>query len=147
MSKDRLYQDQLLALARLARQTTMHDQPTHQAEMRNPTCGDKVTVSLVLDQHDVKEMDVRVHGCAICEASAGLIYQFSDTHKSTLIKQIVTDIQAWLADESTDSLPHTELEPLMPVKLNYRNRIKCASLPFEAYSLALQTPVNSSNKS
>ncbi len=145
MSQDRLYQDQLLALARLAREHPMLDHPTHRAEMLNPSCGDKVTVSLTIDGRLVKAMAVKVRGCAICEASAGLIHHFADTHpagmNSAAFKQMIADIPEWFADPDNVNLPHTACAPLMPVKLSYRNRIRCATLPFEAYTLAYDSPI------
>lgn len=145
MSQDLLYQDQLLALARLAREHPMLDHPTHRAEMLNPSCGDKVTVSLTIDGRLVKAMAVKVRGCAICEASAGLIHHFADTHpagmNSAAFKQMIADIPEWFADPDNHHLPHTACAPLMPVKLSYRNRIRCATLPFEAYTLAYDSPI------
>ena len=145
MSQDLLYQDQLLALARLAREHPMLDHPTHRAEMLNPSCGDKVTVSLTIDGRLVKAMAVKVRGCAICEASAGLIHHFADTHpagmNSAAFKQMIADIPEWFADPDNVNLPHTACAPLMPVKLSYRNRIRCATLPFEAYTLAYDSPI------
>ena len=145
MSQDRLYQDQLLALARLAREHPMLNHPTHRAEMLNPSCGDKVTVSLTIDGRLVKAMAVKVRGCAICEASAGLIHHFADTHpagmNSAAFKQMIADIPEWFADPDNHHLPHTACAPLMPVKLSYRNRIRCATLPFEAYTLAYDSPI------
>jgi len=145
VSQDRLYQDQLLALARLAREHPMLDHPTHRAEMLNPSCGDKVTVSLTIDGRLVKAMAVKVRGCAICEASAGLIHHFADTHpagmNSAAFKQMIADIPEWFADPDNHHLPHTACAPLMPVKLSYRNRIRCATLPFEAYTLAYDSPI------
>ena len=145
MSQDLLYQDQLLALARLAREHPMLDHPTHRAEMLNPSCGDKVTVSLTIDGRLVKAMAVKVRGCAICEASAGLIHHFADTHpagmNSAAFKQMIADIPEWFADPDNHHLPHTACAPLMPVKLSYRNRIRCATLPFEAYTLSYDSPI------
>jgi len=145
VSQDLLYQDQLLALARLAREHPMLDHPTHRAEMLNPSCGDKVTVSLTIDGRLVKAMAVKVRGCAICEASAGLIHHFADTHpagmNSAAFKQMIADIPEWFADPDNVNLPHTACAPLMPVKLSYRNRIRCATLPFEAYTLAYDSPI------
>jgi len=145
VSQDRLYQDQLLALARLAREHPMLDHPTHRAEMLNPSCGDKVTVSLTIDGRLVKAMAVKVRGCAICEASAGLIHHFADTHpagmNSAAFKQMIADIPEWFADPDNVNLPHTACAPMMPVKLSYRNRIRCATLPFEAYTLAYDSPI------
>lgn len=145
MSQDRLYQDQLLALARLAREHPMLDHPTHQAEMLNPSCGDKVTVSLTIDDRLITAMAVKVRGCAICEASAGLIHHFADIEStgmnSATFMQMVTDIPEWFADPDNQHLPHAACAPLMPVKLTYRNRIRCATLPFEAYTLAYDSPI------
>jgi nitrogen fixation NifU-like protein len=146
VSQDRLYQDQLLALARLAREHKMLDKPTHQAEMLNPSCGDKVTVSLTMDNKSTKAMNIMVRGCAICEASAGLIHHFADTVTtgidSTMFKQIIADLPVWFANQDDNDLLHAALEPLMPVKLHYRNRIRCATLPFEAYALAIRSPLD-----
>lgn len=146
MSQDRLYQQQLLELARLARINTTQDQPTHKAEMLNPVCGDKVTVALVMDQQSVKSINIKVRGCAICEAAAGLMYHFCNHHDSTMLNQMSAIIPEWFTDDNNTELPDNALEPLIPIKLSYRNRIRCATLPFEAYTLARQSPLDLSNK-
>jgi nitrogen fixation NifU-like protein len=113
--------------------------------MVNPSCGDKVTVSLTKDDRLITAMAVKVRGCAICEASAGLIHHFADIEStgmnSAAFMQMVTDIPEWFADPENHHLPHAACAPLMPVKLSYRNRIRCATLPFEAYTLAYDSPI------
>jgi nitrogen fixation NifU-like protein len=113
--------------------------------MVNPSCGDKVTVSLTKDDRLITAMAVKVRGCAICEASAGLIHHFADIEStgmnSAAFMQMVTDIPEWFTDPDNHHLPHAACAPLMPVKLSYRNRIRCATLPFEAYTLAYDSPI------
>ena len=70
-----LYQTQLLALAKFARDAPPLRSYTHQAVVNNPVCGDKVSAYLTLKDDVITDCTADVKGCALCEAGAGLWIQ------------------------------------------------------------------------
>jgi nitrogen fixation NifU-like protein len=145
LTEDRLYHEQLLMLARQVREQPLLENPTHTAEMTNPTCGDKVTVMLALVDDHVKEISVHVRGCAICEASAGILlnmvkHQPEPALPVAMLDHMSDDIKQWFISPSDAAAPFSSLSAMTPIKTSYRNRQRCATLAFEAASLAAKTP-------
>ena len=70
---DTLYQDKILALAKIARASTPLPHVDLTATLNNPVCGDRVTLSVALSGVVITDVFVAVKGCALCEAGAGLL--------------------------------------------------------------------------
>jgi nitrogen fixation NifU-like protein len=64
-----LYQEVILDHYRRPRNCGVLDCPNHQAEGRNPLCGDHVRVYLRVADGRVEEISFQGDGCAICTAS------------------------------------------------------------------------------
>ena len=145
MSEDRLYHEQMLSLARQVREQPLLANPTHCAEMTNPTCGDKVTVMLTVHQDQIDGISAQVRGCAICEASAGILLQIVNDHPVgkppvAVLEDIDHAINQWFSSPSHDPAPFSSLAAMTPVKTSYRNRQKCATLVFEVARMAAKSP-------
>ena len=123
---DALYQKQILDYAQKARASKAVDQPTHTATLDNPTCGDRVTVSLDVSGHKVNQIAVNVRGCALCEAGAGLVIACLTGQTDQTIHQLTDDFSNWLAGQNKEA-PTPEMEHFNPVKA-IRNRHKCVLL-------------------
>lgn len=128
---DELYQTQLLELARDARKASPLFSVTHQASVNNPTCGDKITLSLHLEDDVVTALSVAVEGCALCEAGAGFLIKHAIGKSLTEITALGDAFATFLhtEDEAQKSLFSTFL-PIRAVK----NRHKCVLLAFQASS-------------
>ena len=126
-----IYQGQILDLAKSARQSKSISKPTHWGEKNNPVCGDKVTITLVVDKAIISDVHFGVRGCALCEAGAGLLGK-------TIIGKNIDDLNR-LKDDMSDYLLRNQPAPdsaslcFEPVK-KIRNRITCVLLAFEAAS-------------
>ena len=145
MTEDHLYHEQMLTLARHVREQVALTHPTHTAEMTNPTCGDKVTVMLSLNQDQIEGISVQVKGCAICEASAGILLNVIKDQPTpyppvAVLDDIGAAIHQWFLSPSSDPAPFSSLAAMTPVKTTYRNRQKCATLAFEAATMAAKSP-------
>lgn len=137
LSGDELYHERLLALARVARASApFPEEVTHRAELFNPVCGDRVEVALSIASGIIRRIRVCVMGCAICEASAGLLLQRADGGKVPDLMALGELVESWF-DDSAMAPPIAGFEVMTPVKLTYRNRILCACLPFQATREAL----------
>ena len=132
---DALYQKQILDYTQKARASKAVDQPTHTATLDNPTCGDRVTISLNVNGHNVNQIAVAVRGCALCEAGAGLAIVCFTGQTDQTIRQLTDDFSNWLAGQNKEA-PTPEMQHFTPVKA-IRNRHKCVLLASHTLVAAL----------
>lgn len=130
---DSLYQTELLALSRLVRGLPDLKNPTHTLSLNNPTCGDKVHLSVIVKDGHLHAHHISAEGCALCAAGAGLWYKLSanDTPDGMRDKQAL--IAEYLNDRSDAPIGAdlASLTVFTPVK-TIKNRHKCVSLAFDA---------------
>ena len=143
-----LYHDQLLALARFARTLPplAASHITHTAEANNPSCGDRITMSLAIRDGVVTAAHGHIAGCAICAAATGLLIRHlrdRPPFAANALPPLAQQVAAWFAHDISDEagLPFAELAILVAVKQDYRNRIPCVGLPFEAAARAIANPL------
>ena len=129
---DELYQTQLLELARDARKASPLFSATHEASVNNPTCGDKITLSLTIDNNVITDVSVSVEGCALCEAGAGFLLNHATGKSLTEIMALGDALKAFLQteNEAQKKGPFSTFSPIRAVK----NRHKCVLLAFQASS-------------
>ena len=123
-----LYQTQILALARSARQGFSVSAPTHSAKLKNPVCGDEVTLELHIKDDVIKEIGIDVQGCALCEAGAGLFAQLALSENTERLSALHQELSQFLTgDDETAAI----FEAFTPIK-DVKNRHKCVMLAFTA---------------
>ena len=130
---DSLYQAELLALSRLVRGLPDLKNPTHSLSLNNPTCGDKVHLSVIIKDGHLHAHHISAEGCALCAAGAGLWYKLSanDTPDGMRNKQALVAEYLNNSHSATLSANLASLKVFTPVKL-IKNRHKCVSLAFDA---------------
>jgi nitrogen fixation NifU-like protein len=138
VDSEQLYQDRILALARLARQH-QHEQLDAwplTATIKNPACGDLVEVGLKLDDDNlISAITAHAKGCALCEASTGLLLTtLMGKHKDD-VPHLHASLSAWLKGADND-LKLDDLDAFTPVR-NYTSRHVCVCLPFQAAAQAI----------
>ncbi|MBP7708364.1 iron-sulfur cluster assembly scaffold protein [Candidatus Pacearchaeota archaeon] len=94
--------------------------PTHKASSINKSCGDEITISLVIKENKLTDIKFTGKACAICTASASLLTEEAKNKKIDEIKKYDKDF----------SLSLLEI-PISAV------RIKCALLPLETLQKAI----------
>lgn len=129
---DTLYQDKLLALAKIARASTPLSHIDLTATLNNPVCGDRVTLSVALSGVVITDVFVAVKGCALCEAGAGLLASIALDKTCDDLISTGSDIADWLRDHRTNT-PVQGADALSPVRA-IKNRHKCVLLAFSAAS-------------
>ena len=133
---EQLYQERILALAKAIRGVAEIESPTHRASVSNPTCGDRVEVSLLVSGGVVDAASTHVRGCALCEAGAGLLVSLAPGLAAADIETQRDMLRAWLEGEDRDDLP-VGMQDFQPVRA-IRNRHKCVSLAYDACVAALR---------
>ena len=130
-----LYQDQLLALARVARAGTALSAPTHTAEINNPVCGDRIRATLIVDGGRITHAHADAKGCALCEAGAGLWLNTVVGRDMAALPGLYDTLTDWLKanDEAGDKSGldgfSDGLSAFLPVR-TIKNRHKCVTLAF-----------------
>ena len=108
------------------------------SELKNPMCGDLVKVKMFLENESIQNISAKVRGCALCEASAGLLVKIFKNHPIP-IKNFLINFNEWLNDETLiiPSVMPKEFEVFHPIRA-IKNRHKCITMPFEASFKALE---------
>ena len=108
---------------------------THRKELFNPLCGDRIELLLGIADDVIKAIAFRGEACAICMASASLLC----TDQAGGLVSELRATHAWLESSLEGNLENVDresLRPLLGVRA-YPSRVKCALLPWEAASEAI----------
>jgi nitrogen fixation NifU-like protein len=135
-----LYQEVLLQHSRRPRNFGPLEGATHRAEGVNATCGDEVTVELEVADGVVRQAKFTGSACAICTASASIL-------TTELAGQSVAGARALAEDfrklaVTGDAAESVRARPRMEVMGSvhrFPQRVKCATLPWEAALAAMRT--------
>lgn len=82
------YKEIILDLYKNPRNYGRLKNPTNRAFLFNPLCGDKIRMELIVKKGEVKEIKFSGQGCAISQASASLLTEFSKKKKISQLKKI-----------------------------------------------------------
>ena len=87
---------------------------------------------MFVEKNSIKNISAKVRGCALCEASAGLVVK-SFQNKKVPIKNYLNDFKSWLSEKNKNLKSSTpkELEIFIPIK-TIKNRHTCILMPYEA---------------
>lgn len=152
----KLYQDTILEHHKAPRHAVPLGAPTHRAEGNNPLCGDRVALSLRVADGRVAEVGCEVKGCAICRASGSML---GDAIVGREVAEVLARGERFLLAfgpahaapssgagssgvGSSGATPSEEWGPLAALldARRYPNRLRCATLPWEALQRALHDP-------
>ena len=134
-----IYQEKILKLAAENKKSFAIDHYNCSFNMKNPMCGDEVQVRVDLINEKINNISAIVRGCALCEASAGLVVQLFKNN-SVPHNDFMKEFLFWLnnnGQEINSSLPK-ELEIFLPIK-EISNRHTCITMPFEATIKSLKS--------
>lgn len=107
-------------------------------DLRNPSCGDEITLHVAVNDGVVKEVRFEGSGCSISMASASMM---SESIKGLPVDEamaLAQTFRAMMRGESVDFDGLGELESLQGVS-KFPARIKCATLAWQALEKACST--------
>lgn len=113
-------------------------------DLRNPSCGDEITLQLVVDAGVVQDVRFKGAGCSISMASASMM---SETIKGKPVSEalaLATSFRSMMKGEDVDLDALGELEALQGVS-KFPARIKCATLAWQALERAAEANDKASN--
>ena len=127
-----IYQEKILSLAAKNKNIVALKDFNRFFDMRNPMCGDEVKVRIKLVETKIIDISAVVRGCALCEASAGLVVELFK-NKDIPDENFLEEFFSWLENAErnlSDQLP-IEMKIFEPIR-EIKNRHKCITMPFEA---------------
>ena len=132
MSNLSIYQEKILSLAAKNKKIIALEDFNRSFEMRNPMCGDEVKVRIKLVETKIIDISAVVRGCALCEASAGLVVDLFK-NRNVPDERFLKELLSWLENTEKDFSDHLpiEMEIFEPIR-EVKNRHKCITMPFEA---------------
>ena len=128
-----IYHNKILELASANRKSFEINDFNFSREIKNPLCGDLVEVRINIINNSIKNLSAKVKGCALCEASAGLVVNYF-SNKNLPINDFMEHFNKWLNnnhDNYPDELPE-DLKIFSPIQ-DIKNRHTCVKMPFEAF--------------
>lgn len=142
-----LYQEIILDHGKSPRNKGMIEAHTCKSEGRNPLCGDRVTVTAVVDDGIVRDIKFDGKGCAISMASASMMTEALQGLNTKQVDNIFEAVKTLCTEEVSQSqvAKHIEaglegrLEKLMALSgvRKFPVRVKCATLPWHALKACL----------
>ena len=128
-----IYHKKILELASANRKSLEINDFNFSKEVKNPLCGDLVEVRVKILNNSVKNLSAKVKGCALCEASAGVVVNYF-LNKNLPTNNFMEYFDKWLTknyDKYPSELPD-ELKIFLPIQ-DIKNRHTCVKMPFEAF--------------
>ena len=128
-----IYHKKILELASINRKSLEINDFNFSKEVKNQLCGDLVEVRVNILNNTVKNLSAKVKGCALCEASAGVVVNYF-LNKNLPTNDFMKCFDKWLTknyDEYPSELPE-ELKIFLPIQ-DIKNRHTCIKMPFEAF--------------
>lgn len=139
-----LYQDIILEHAANKYSEKPLDDSDGQSHQTNPTCGDEVTVGVVIDPDNpavLKEVRWQGVGCSISQASLSMMSELVEGQSFDTIEQLWNNFQTMMhsrgADVSDDVLDPLGDAAALQGTSKFPNRIKCALLGWMGLRAAL----------
>ena len=136
-----LYQDVILDHSKHPRNFGRAEDCNHEARGNNPLCGDRVTVTLLVDGDTIQDVRFDARGCAISVASASMM---TELVKGRTIEEANAVFERFHAvvtrkgEIGPDELEALDkLAALVGVR-EFPMRIKCATLPWHTMTAALE---------
>lgn len=110
-------------------------------ELNNPTCGDKISLQLNVENNIVKQAKFTGEGCSISLSSASMMTEAVQGMSYEEALEMADKFSALMKGEEVDFGDYEDLEALSGVN-KFPARIKCATLAWNA----LRKGIEHSNK-
>jgi SUF system NifU family Fe-S assembly protein len=135
---EELYQKNLMRLAATAHGAGTLETPDAEGTLDNPTCGDRITIQVKLQDGRITELAQENRACLLCQASASLLAENAIGLNIDDLTIIRTTIENTLASGKAEaSAPWEKIEYFEAVK-EHKSRHICVLLPFNALEKILK---------
>lgn len=132
-----LYQELIVDHSKRPRNFGKLDHATCRADGYNPLCGDRITLSLRVEDDVVEDVKFEGSGCAISTASASILTQSLKGKSVAQAREMFKAFHHMVTGSGNGGMPvETKLKVFAGVK-NYPARVKCATLAWHTLLSAL----------
>ncbi|KZB91717.1 iron-sulfur cluster assembly scaffold protein NifU [Bacillus sp. VT 712] len=135
---DTLYRQVIMDHYKNPRNRGSLEEDTVQIQMNNPTCGDRIELSLKVEDDKVTDAKFEGEGCSISMSSASMMTQAikgQEIETALELANIFSDMMQ--GKEYDDSIDLGDIEALQGVS-KFPARIKCATLAWKAMEKGLK---------
>ena len=135
-----LYTPDILRLAASLREPLELQHEDGRAEVRSPTCGSRISLSVQLDdRRRVERLSMKIHACAFGQASAALVERHSCGRTHNDVSQALLALSHWLAadQDSREEEAWPGITVLEPAR-SRKGRHGAILLPFRALLQAME---------
>ena len=106
---------------------------TYKTNLKNSTCGDKISIEISLKKNIIKELRYETEACIFCQASASTLASIAkDTNLSDLKKNLSKYLNL------SKKVPRKFSNLTYLLKDKYMKRKDCILLPFKAFYKAIK---------
>ena len=134
-----LYTTEILRLAASLNDVRKLDREDGRAELRSPTCGSRITISVELDaDRRIRGISQQVHACAFGQASAAILEQNAIGRAHDEVAEALVTVSRWLAKEQEEFGDWPGLDALAPARPR-KSRHGAILLPFRALLAAIES--------
>jgi len=133
-----LYTTEILRLAASLSEPHDLDREDGSAEVRSPTCGSRVSMTVQLDgDRRIERVSMQVQACAFGQASAALVERHSRGRTHDEVSEAMLTLSRWLASEHDDADGWPGIVALAPAR-DRKARHGAILLPFRALLAAIE---------
>lgn len=149
MHTNSLYQEVILDHNRKPRNYGKLDHASHHAVGHNPLCGDRLDITLQLDENDrINNIAFQGESCAICKASASMMTAVVKGKSRSDAETLIHEFRELATGKLDTNQPHHlgRLTVFSGIR-DLPTRVKCAILPWHTLHAALNSLASASTES
>ena len=128
---------EIIKLASNTSNVGLKNKYSHKISLKNSTCGDKITLELVIDKKKICSMKYETVSCIYCEASASLLSRKIKNIKLIDIKNDFVTLKK-VSLKKNVKIPKKLSDFKKLLNRDNFNRFKCIFLPIDAVIKALK---------
>ena len=125
--------NKLLKIASNTRFYGLKNNYTFKTNLKNSTCGDKISIEIILKKNIIKELRYETEACIFCQASASTLANIA---KNTNLSNFKKNLSKYL--NLTKKVPNKFKDLTYLLKKKYMIRKDCILLPFKAFYKAVK---------
>lgn len=147
MHTNSLYQEVILDHNRKPRNYGQLDPASHHAIGHNPLCGDRLDITLQLDNDHINNIAFQGESCAICKASASMMTTAVKGKSRDDAETLIQEFRELATGKLDITHPHHlgRLTVFSGIR-DLPTRVKCAILPWHTLHAALNAIANTSTE-
>ncbi|KUP26355.1 Fe-S cluster assembly sulfur transfer protein SufU [Paenibacillus sp. DMB5] len=138
MNLDDLYRRVIMDHYKNPRNRGSFEDDALKIELNNPTCGDRITLQLKVEDGIVKDARYSGEGCSISMSSASMMTEAVKGQTIGRALELADSFSSLMKGEDADFGDYEDIEALSGVN-KFPARIKCATLAWNALRKGIET--------